>query len=278
MTEDGENFLEKYGKTENNTIDYQSYFDIKSCMQKYIDNINIKNSKYYLYDKTNHKLIVTDENEIKQNIYNLLSNKFIEDKEITLDNLYDNIDTLSEEAIYLPVEAKLIQDEDIKSFATYGLVQLSKDYSVAYKLFAIVNINVKEGKFSIEPLKDEYTSIDEILIKDTEKTITANEENKFTMTYVTAEDYPSEYINIYKGLALGYPEKLYELLDEEYKKAKFENIEEFKKYIEKNKTKIQSTRLDKYKVDVYEDSIRYICIDQYKNYYIKKTIHFTAVY
>lgn len=269
MTEDGEDVLGEYGKTTSGEgIDYQSYFDIKACMQKYVDNINIKNSKYYLYDRTNNKLIVTDENEIKQNIYNLLSDKYITEKNITIENLYDNVETLQEEAMYLPIEAGLIQDGNIKSFATYGLVQSTKDYSVICKLFSIVNINVNEGKFSIEPLYGDYTGISEILIKNPEQTITGNAENRFSMTKITSESYPTEYINIYKSLALGAPEKLYSLLDEEYKKARFENFDEFKEYIEKNKTKIQGTRLDKYKVDVNGNTVRYICIDQYKNYYI----------
>lgn len=269
MTEDGEDVLGEYGKTTSGEgIDYQAYFDIKACMQKYVDNINIKNSKYYIYDKTNNKLIVTDENEIKQNIYNLLSDKYIAEKNITMENLYDNVETLQEEAMYLPIEAGLIQDGNIKSFITYGLVQSPKDYSVICKLFSVVNINVNEGKFSIEPLYGEYSGIGEIIIEDTEQTITGNAENRFSMTNITSESYPTEYINIYKSLALGDPERLYNLLNEEYKKARFENFDEFKEYIEKNKDKIQSTRLDKYKVDVNGNTVRYICIDQYENYYI----------
>ena len=268
MTEDGENVLEEYGKTVSGGIDYQSYFDIKTCMQKYVDNINIKNSKYYLYDRTNHKLIVTDENEIKQNIYDLLSDKYIDEKKITIQNLYDNIETIEKSAMYLPIEAGLIKDGDIKSFAVQGLVQSTEDYSVISKLFSIVNINVAEGKFSIEPLYGNYTSINDITVKNLEEKITANNGNKFTMKYLTAESYPAEYINIYKSLALGAPERLYSLLDEEYKNARFENFEEFKSYIEKNKTKIQGTRLDKYKIDVEEENVRYICLDQNGNYYI----------
>ena len=268
MTEDGENVLEEYGKTVSGGIDYQSYFDIKECMQKYVDNINIKNSKYYLYDRTNHKLIATDENEIKQNIYDLLSDKYINEENITIQNLYDNIETIDQSAIYTPIEAGLIQDGDIKSFAVYGLVQSTEDYRVICKLFSIVNINVSEGKFSIEPLYGNYTSISEISVENLEETITANNENKFTMTQLTPESYPTEYINIYKSLALGAPERLYSLLDEEYKNARFGNFEEFKSYIEKNKAKIQGTRLEKYKVDTSGENVRYICLDQNENYYI----------
>lgn len=268
ITEDGENVLQEYGKTASGGIDYQSYFDIKTCMQRYIDNINIKNSKYFWYDRTNKKVITTDESEIKQNIYDLLSDKYIDEKGITIENLYQHVETIQKTAMYLPIEAGLIQDGDIKSFAVQGLVQSTADYSVICKLFSIVNINIAEGKFSIEPLYGDYTSISEITVKNIEKTITANNENKFTMTRLTSESYPTEYINIYKSLALGYPEKLYNLLDEEYKNARFGSLEEFKKYIEKNKIRIQGTRLDKYKVDAGEEYVRYICLDQNKNYYV----------
>ena len=268
MTEDGENVLQEYGKIATGGIDYQSYFDIKTCMQKYVDNINIKNSKYFLYDKTNHKLIPTDENEIKENIYGLLSDRFIKENDITIENLYDNVETIEKAATYLPIEAGLIQDGDIKSFVVYGLVQSTEDYSVICKLFSIVNINIVEGKFSIEPLYGNYNSISDISIKNTDEAISENKINKFAMTQITAENYPAEYVNIYKCLALGDPERLYNLLDEQYRNARFGNIEEFKNYIQKNKEKIQGIRLDKYKVDSGENSVRYICLDQNQNYYV----------
>ena len=268
MTEDGEDVLAEYGKSGSGGIDYQSYFDIKACMQKFVDNLNIKNAKYFLYDKTNNKVITKEESVIKQNIYNLLSDKYITEKNITIDNIYENIQTIQETAMYLPIEAKLIQDGEIKSFVTYGLVQSTSDYRVICKLFSIVNINIVEAKFSIEPLYGDYTNINEISINSFEQTITDKKENGFKMTYLKPESYPTEYIKIYKGLALGEPERLYNLLDEEYKNARFENLDMFKDYIEKNRKEIQGTRLEKYKVDVGDDNVRYICVDQHDNYYI----------
>lgn len=270
MTEDGEDVLGEYGKTSNGGIDYQAYFDIKTCMQKYVDNLNVKNAKYYLYDKTNNKVIAKDESVIKQNIYDLLSDKYIAEKNITIENLYDHVEILQQNAMYLPVEAKLIQDGDIKSFLVYGLVQSTKDYSVISKLFSIVNINIFEGKFSIEPIYGEYNNISEISTEKNEETITAKKVNEFTMTSLTPESYPTEYINIYKSLALGDPERLYNLLDEEYRNVKFASYDNFKNYIDKNKLEIQKTRLEKYKVDVNECDVTYICVDQNEKYYIIK--------
>lgn len=276
--DDGEDIFEVYGKNQNGGIDKQSYFDIKTCMQKYVDNLNIKNNKYYVYDRTNNKLIVSDESKIKKNIYNLLSDKYISENNITLDNIYENIQTFEESAIYLPIEISLIQDGDIKSFLTYGIVQSTKDYSVMSKLFTIININLVEESFSIEPIYEKYNSINEINIQNMEKTITRNTGNLFTTTQIISEDYPKEYINIYKSLALSEPERLYNLLDEEYKNARFGSVEEFKKYINNNRDKIQSTRLDTYKIEARNESTRYICVDQYKNYYMIQEKEFCQDY
>ena len=89
------------------------------------------------------------------------------------------------------------------------------------------------------------------------------------MTYIRKEDFPKEYVNVFKRLALGAPEELYKLLNEEYKKARFKTLEEFKEYIKENKAEIISARLAKYQViNNDENGFRYICIDQYDNYYI----------
>ncbi len=266
--EGGDDVLGNYGKNINGTVDQQSYFDIKTCMQKYLDYINMNNSQYFVQDEEGNYISI-DQNEIKQKIYNLLSNKYISEKNITIENLYDNIEVLEKNAIFVPLEATLIQDGDIKSFLVYGLVESINGYTVLDKMYAIVNIHVVEGKFSIEPIYEEYNSIKEIKINTFENTITLNEENKFKMTRVSAEDFPKEYINVFKRLALGAPEELYKLLDEEYKNARFKSLDEFKEYIKENKAEIISARLAKYQViNNDEDRFRYICIDQYDNYYI----------
>lgn len=264
----GDDVLGNYGKSDNGRIDEQSYFDIKTCMQKYLNYINMNNSQYFVQDEEENYVSI-DQNEIKQKIYNLLSNKYISEKNITIENLYDNIKVLEKNTIFVPLEATLIQDGDIKSFLVYGLIESINGYTVLDKMYAVVNINVVEGNFSIEPISGEYNSIKEVKIGSLENTITSNSDNKFKMTYIKNEDFPKEYINVFKRLALGAPEELYKLLDEEYKNARFKTLEEFKEYINENKSDIISARLTKYQViNNEEDGFRYICIDQHDNYYI----------
>lgn len=264
----GTNIYENYGKVSSGGVDSDAYFDIKKHMQKYLDIRNINSLLYGYYNENGEYISTVSDEEIKQKIYNVLSNKYIAENNVTTENLYEYVDILKEPAIFVPVEMSLIQDGEIKSFIVYGLVESEKDYRLIDEIFAVINIEMSGYKFSIEPIKGDYSSIKEIKIDKLEDNITNNEDNEFFQAYVTAEDIPLEYINIYKGLALGNPERLYNLLDEEYRKARFGSIEEFKKYIEKNKNEIMLVQLEKYQVNVEGNKIKYICVDKQGNYYI----------
>lgn len=264
----GTNIFENYGKGIDGKIDSDAYFDIKKYMQKYIDTINLKNLQYGYYNENKEYISVIDEKQIKQKIYNLLSNKYIEEKQITVDNLYNYIDVLQKDAIFVPIEMTLIQEGEIKSFLVHGIIESAEDYSVIDEIFVIANIDMRGYKYSIEPIEGDYNNISEINIGKLEDTIIENEDNEFYKAYVKSEDIPTEYIEVYKGLALGAPEKLYNLLDQEYRNAKFSDLDEFKNYIQKNKTKIIKAKLDKYQVEVDGNKVRYVCIDKNGNYYV----------
>lgn len=62
---------------------------------------------------------------------------------------------------------------------------------------------------------------------------------------------------------------MYELLDKDYKQAKFGNLEKFKQYIETNKTEIIGINPQQYQVTDGENNIKqYVIIDQNGRYYI----------
>lgn len=249
----GENVVENYGSNNKGGIDFQSYFDIKLCMEKYLKLINI---------------LDVDENIAKKKIYDILSSKYISKNKITTENIYNYVKVLQESAMFVPIEASLVQDSDIKSFLISGLIESTKDYRVIDRFFGIININFIEGNFSIEPIYEDYNSINETKIEEFEKSIISNEENKFSMANLKASDIPVEYMNLYKGLALGYPEKIYDLLDNDYREARFKNVDEFKQYVQNNKEMIKNIILDDYSVITKNDEIEYICVDKKNNYYI----------
>lgn len=268
IEEVGEDVVESYGKNQSGGIDHESYFDVIECMNKYLNTINTNSLQYGTYNKYEEYVHTSEDKEIKQKIFNLLSKKYTEEKNITVENIYAYIKTMQKQSIFRPIEIALIQDGDIKSFLTYGLIESVEDYSVIDRVFVIVNINPTKYLFSIEPINEKYSTISEIKIQHFENAIIDNGDNNFSKPIKNAKDFPVEYIKIYKELALGAPEKLYDLLDKEYRDSKFGSLEKFKKYIEKNKTEISTAILDKYVVNVEDTKVRYICVDQYKNYYV----------
>lgn len=270
IEEEGENFAENYGKSEEGGIEQQAYYDIKACMKKYLNAINMKSTQYGSYDENENYIRTSKEIEIKQKIYNLLSQKYVAKNNITVENVNEHIKVLQESTTFVLLEASLIQDSEIKSFLIYGLIESTENYNVLDTICAVINIDFLKDYFSIEPIYEKYNSINEIKIEGLESNVVPNDDNKLMSPYIRTDDVPEEYIDLYKRLTLGYPEKMYELLDEEYKNAKFGNIDEFKKYIEKNRTKIQMVMLDKYQVITDNNEIQYICVDQNKNYYIFK--------
>ena len=266
--EEGEDFSASYGKIETGGVDGQAYNDINACMKKYLNAINIKSQQYGAYDEENNYVSTVQESEIRQTIYNLLSNKYVNSNNVTVDNVYNHVKLLQEDAVFVPIELSMIKDGEIKSFLVYGLIESLENYTVIDKIFAVVNIDFYENNFSIELIKGEYNSIKEIKVEQFEDNITANSNNRFSSEYISAKDMPDAYIDLYKRLALGYPEKMYELLDEQYRNARFGNVQKFKEYIKQNEENIKVIYLDKYKVVVDENKVQYICVDMNENWYI----------
>lgn len=258
----GENYYEFYATTKD------SYFDVNACMTKYLNAISIINKTYYEYDNNGDLSVATDEEGFKEEIYSILSNNYINKNDIDLKNLYNYVETLDEKVIFVPLEIGMLQNDSIQSFIVYGLAENIMDLKVEDKIFAVVNIDIENNVFSIEPIYGEYNSIKEIKLGQLETEITINNYNNFSRRVDNYEETCKDYINLYKRLALGYPEKMYQFLDEEYRTKKFGSKEAFIKYVEQNRKTIMGIRLEQFKVNNDKDYTEYVCLDQYGNYYI----------
>lgn len=267
LEENGDNYHEDYAMSRD------SYFDVNSCMNIYLNAINISNEiVYYEYDENEELSMVTDDKETKNRIYSLLSDKYIKENNITIDNLNKHIKTIKQKSIFVPLEMSMIQKDEINSFLVYGLIEDIKDFSVIDKIFAIVNIDIENNVFSIEPIYGDYNTIKDIKIKKPENKINENTYNKYVKNETSSEEASKDYMNLYKRIVLGNPDIMYELLNKEYRDAKFETLDEFKKYVKDNKDVIIGTRLEQYKTSYKDDYIQYTCIDQYgKNYIFIET-------
>ena len=265
--ETGSTFLEGYANTQNRIISRNAYFDINSCMKVYLDNLNTESSIYFSRNSDGNFVKNISENEIKQKIMNMLSENYITSNNITIENLYNVVKTYKEQTIYVPLEANSIQDGDIKSFLVHGLVE-NLEFKKADEIFAVLNVDPINLVFSVEPIYGTYSSISEISIKELDNKINVSNNNKYTMKSTNYEDVATEYMNLYKRLSLGDSEKMYNIMDENYKNLRFGNKENFEVYIQSNAQKIYGTRLEKFQVTSGNGVTQYICMDQYGKYYI----------
>ncbi len=109
---------------------------------------------------------------------------------------------------------------------------------------------------------EKIQNYEEISIKD------RYECNEIQYVSMSIDDLILIYFDDYKTYMLENPEQAYNLLDKEYREKRFVNIDGYKAYIENNKEMISNNSLESYKISVDDEKSKYICLDQYGNYYI----------
>ena len=108
----------------------------------------------------------------------------------------------------------------------------------------------------------EKNSVDEVEYKEIEK----NEWNNIVKISKKSEDIVQEYFNEYISCAIENIEEAYKLLDEDYRKEKFNSIDEYKKYLENIKD-----LLDLLNVNNRKKYTEFSTYEEYEEYYRKFT-------
>ena len=120
-----------------------------------------------------------------------------------------------------------------------------------------------------------------------------NDNNILSNRRLSDSDIAEKYLIDYVDKAINSPEEAYELLDEQYRNAKFETLDDFKSYVQNNpalqkfykKTHYSiedydnpyeyveaqsSITVPKYDLDKEDGYTQYVCIDSFENNYIFK--------
>lgn len=226
-------------------------------------------------------MIINNEN-IK--IYSILNKNYIDENKITTENVLDYVDKteLNEEndpfdEIKIIIESMLCIKEENNIFTNYyvkGFAIKNNDYSTRDEINIMIKLDSQNNLFSIAPSKyieqKELTNIkegDQIYI-DSEP-LESNDYNYFEYRMVTNEEIVWDYFSQYKSnLLYGNMLDSYNMLDLNYREKKFGNYEGFQKYVQNNIINIIKAKIESYQVKTSNNSNRYICLDQYGNYYI----------
>lgn len=250
---------------------FRDYITIKNCLISYFDGINIENSAYYGRDENNNFTKIVEEKEIKQKIYNMLSQNYIQKNKINVEDVYKYIETSKEKKIVIPItiDNKTFNNNttNVKVY-TVSVIEMipSNRQNYDYK-YLIINIDSKNKTFSIEPLKDKK-ELENFNVNYKIDSIEKNSNNSYKEPKTTTEDIALDYFSNYKDIILSDSKLAYNYLDKEYAEKRFNNLDGFNKFIEEKRNILEKIRVEKYSVNYYNEYTEYTCMDQFGNYYI----------
>lgn len=257
-------------------IDYiGDYIYLKECLNKYI---NYSENLRYIQEDMNQvdedtleqaievmksilpEFVVKELNITNQNLYSKVG---IADKLFRIENAYKSLQTVNTEAF----------EESTSIYAYYidGIL-IDKNTKVQDTFKIIILLDKINGTFEIIPenyIKEKNINISEQsniqVYKD--ESIPDKENNLFDTENPTKEEICKNYFLELKNNLLYDREYVYNSLEDEYRKNKFANYEEFSNYIENKFTNIKKRTLQSYNV-IEEDETQYVLKDQYDNIYI----------
>ena len=116
------------------------------------------------------------------------------------------------------------------------------------------------------PKKSKDISPSSNIVNETKK----YEANTFIPVYVTESDIVNKYLNDYKNLLFSNLEEAYQLLNIDYRNAKFDSYEEFKEYVDDRKSIMFSKMI--------VDEFTIFNNDGYKFYYVKTNSEDTFIF
>lgn len=245
--------------------DIDDFFTVVNCVNQYLGAVNKANIEN-MGATENEEL----QNSIKLSIYNILSQEYIQNNGVTQDNVYDHVDDISETIFFVPLKMNVLnsQDDSTKRYVVYGIEE-NMENTYLKDLYIIININENNETFSVEPILDnQYQDINDIQIDNKAIDIPENDNNLLTEININDEYISQRYLDYYKKLALGRPDIIYDLMDEEYKEKRFGSLEAYEQYIQENINDVKVIQLKQYMVNRYDDYNEYVCRDAYGKLYI----------
>lgn len=233
--------------------------------------------------------------------FTLLDENYRSKNKINKSNVLEEVNVLNGKFDYF--FAKKVNYKEISLAQQYQYYAYGEIYYDDYKqnsgIYVILNVDFVNNSYSIQfddknikiteqeydniisKLKSNNTNeyIDATNLKFSE--ISANDYNSFPNSSTDKPDMLEEYLKNYSIMAVYDPEYAYnEMLDEEYRDAKFKNVEDYNHYTQNNKNSILNTAIKEYSVSEKEDYTEYFIIDTNNNYYtfkVKEVMNYTVI-
>lgn len=253
---DAVTWSEEIIKLNNNTL----FYTTQDCIINYLTYCYIDENQ----EEVAEEMSITDK---MQYVYNILDKDYIKENNITLDTIRNYIETYSSPVTFDAKEMYVLNGEYIHTYAVQGKILLENDKRYVKDVYFIVNFDQMNGTYAIAPQLN-CKSIKEIQLYNSNTRIEKNDDNTYQYTRLTDSQIIQKYLEDYQKVTYNNIEESYKLLNEEYRKAKYPTINEYKNYVESNKEQIQNRLIARYSITEYEDYTQYVCIDRNNNYFI----------
>ena len=264
------------------------YFTIKNILEEYIDTIsNLNMTELNIQEEFMSSTIeMSDEdianylnNEIKFNAKKI-ENYFDDDfnKKYNISN-YDNIENLKQQLgsykdTYIYIEDMYVIKPNDRIYAYYVKSDIieknNKEKTNNNFLIITDSINNTFMIYTENYMNDlGYSNISKgSTIRIDVSEIKNKKYNVYKDVDYDKEKYVLETFDIYKKMVQYNTEMSYDMLEEDYKNLRFEDIDNYKKYIETIYEEIINANVSKYKISTYPNYKQFICLDENNNYYI----------
>ena len=259
--------------------DYKTYYTIKEILNNYLVYVKQINGDSYV-DIVKAGISLEDaktqsERQGTEAIKNILDTQYISDLAIEDNMIIEKQKEYSQNGNF---QATVSYDLNLVNVLTYDI---SSNIKIAFvtanlnnKPFnLLIKIDYTNNTYSIflEDFLEKYNynenmSYDAININS--GNIEVNDYNTFLDVSATEEYITKQYFSEYREKMTQHTEDAYNLLNQEYRDAKFGSYENFLQYVNDNKLNIETASIQGYKVNAIDGKKEYICIDQYGKYYI----------
>lgn len=243
--------------------DESEYQDIKRIFNKYMTYIN-----YLDYNQFQVKVDEDKQKQIKEE-YLKKGKEFLE--KIIIEDATKNKDWINKISELAGKKVDILEINKYV-FNQINIYLLTIEYDKEYTDNMIFFVDEKNESFSILPNKiwkmiskeNLKTIVNELNIKLIER----NDYNEVKKIKLDEERICLQYYYDYMNMLRNDTDKLYETLNNEYREKRFENIENFKDYINENKQKLEKVVPSNYQVKSRNNYTEYRLVDEEGRNYI----------
>ena len=248
------------------------FYVVRDCINKFYTYSAIVSYPEEFYDSSDEQRVHSIKKENSKIVYNMLAKEYLEYKGITEDNIITKLAKVHNSIVDINSMYMSEKSTDISIYIVNGTLR-QRQTSTTSQFEMLVKLDFVNQTFNIileDYIDEKYPNLTlggTIGIDET-KEIEANINNKYIFNSISDTTYVGDLFNQYKEEIMYNQKLVYDNLDEEYRKTKFSNIEEFREYIKNRYDNIDKLNLESFNKTRTENYTQYTVLDKNGDYYI----------